>query len=94
MHIGVCTVYLSIPESQSLKDKRQVIKSLIDRIKNRFNVAVAEVDALDTQQRSVIGLVSISNSPQHLNQMLSRTIEFIENMHLAVLLDYEMDLSY
>ncbi|MAT74614.1 hypothetical protein CMK14_05605 [Candidatus Poribacteria bacterium] len=94
MHIGVCTVYLSIPESQSLKDKRQVIKSLIDRIKNRFNVAVAEVDALDTHQRSVIGLVSISNSPQHLNQMLSRTIEFIENMHLAVLLDYEMDLSY
>ena len=88
MHIGVCTVYLSIPESQSLKDKRQVIKSLIDRIKNRFNVAVAEVDALD------IGLVSISNNPQHLNQMLSRTIEFIENMHLAVLLDYEMDLSY
>ena len=77
-----------------MKDKRQVVKSLIDRVKSRFNVAVAEVDALDVHQRSVIGLVSISNSSQHLNQMLSRTIEFIENMHLAILLDYEMDLSY
>jgi len=94
MHIGVCTVYLSVPESQSLKDKRQVIRSLIDQIKNRFNIAVAEVGELDMHQRSVVGLVSISNNSRHLNQMLSRVIKFIESIRLAVLTDYEIDLNY
>ncbi len=94
MHIGVCTVYLSVPESQSLKDKRQVIRSLIDQIKKRFNIAVAEVGELDMHQRSVVGFVSISNNSRHLNQMLSRVIKFIESMRLAVLTDYEIDLNY
>jgi uncharacterized protein YlxP (DUF503 family) len=94
MHIGVCTIYLSIPESQSLKDKRQVVRSLIGQIKNRFNIAVAEVGELDVHQRSVVGFVSISNNPRHLNQMLSGVVKFIENMHLAILTDYEIDLNY
>ena len=92
--IGVCTAYLLIPESQSLKDKRRVVKSLLAKLGNRFNIAVSEIGDLDTPKRSVIGIVSISNDSRHLNQMLSKVVEFIEKMNLAILVDYEIDLSY
>ena len=94
MRIGVCTAYLLIPESQSLKDKRRVVKSLIAQLGNRFNIAVSEVGDLNTPKRSVIGIVSISNDSRHLNQMLSKVVRYIEKMHLATLIDYEIDLSY
>ncbi len=54
MHIGVCKIKLYLPESQSLKDKRRVLKSLIARLKNRFNVAIAEVEAQDIHQSAVL----------------------------------------
>ena len=94
MRVGVCTAYLLIPESQSLKDKRRVVKSLLAKLGNRFNIAVSEIGDLDTPKRSVIGIVSISNDSRHLNQMLSKVVEFIEKMNLAILVDYEIDLSY
>lgn len=94
MRVGVCTAYLLIPESQSLKDKRRVVKSLLAKLGNRFNIAVSEIGDLDTPKRSVIGIVSISNDSRHLNQMLSKVVGFIEEMNLAILVDYEIDLSY
>ena len=94
MRVGVCTAYLLIPESQSLKDKRRVVKSLLAKLGNRFNIAVSEIGDLDTPKRSVIGIVSISNDSRHLNQMLSKVVGFIEKKNLAVLVDYEIDLSY
>jgi len=94
MRVGVCTAYLLIPESQSLKDKRRVVKSLLAKLGNRFNIAVSEIGDLDTPKRSVIGIVSISNDSRHLNQMLSKVVGFIEKKNLAILVDYEIDLSY
>ena len=94
MRVGVCTAYLLIPESQSLKDKRRVVKSLLAKLGSRFNIAVSEIGDLDTPKRSVIGIVSISNDSRHLNQMLSKVVGFIEKMNLAILVDYEIDLSY
>ena len=94
MRVGVCTAYLLIPESQSLKDKRRVVESLLAKLGNRFNIAVSEIGDLDTPKRSVIGIVSISNDSRHLNQMLSKVVGFIEKMNLAILVDYEIDLSY
>ena len=92
MHIGVCTIGLTIPDSHSLKQKRQVVKSITDRLKNRFNVAVAEVDALDVHQRVVLGVVSVSNDTKHLNRVLSYVINFIEDTLLAELTDYEIEI--
>ena len=94
MRVGVCTAYLLIPESQSLKDKRRVVKSLLAKLGNRFNIAVSEIGDLDTPKRSVIGIVSISNDSRHLNQILSKVVGFIEKKNLAILIDYEIDLSY
>ena len=61
MPIGLLTLEIHIPDAHSLKDKRQVLRSLKDRLRARFNVAVAELDRQDTWQRSLVGVVSLSN---------------------------------
>jgi uncharacterized protein len=92
MHIGVCKIWLTISESHSLKQKRQVVKSIINRTKNRFNIAIAEIDALDAHQQAVLGVVSISNDVRHVNRILSHVVNFIEEMYLAELTDYEVEM--
>lgn len=94
MHIGVCKIKLYIPESQSLKEKRRVLKSLIARLKNKFNISVAEVDALDIHQSAVIGVVSVSNDAKFVNQILSQCVKFIDSNSSVVLIDYETDFFY
>ena len=94
MHIGVCKIWLHIPESHSLKTKRRVIKSLIARLKNRFNIAVAEVDALDVHQSAVLAAVSVSNDTAYLNSLISRVINFIETNAGAELVDYETEFFF
>ncbi len=70
MPIGLLTLELYLPESHSLKDKRQVVRSLKDRLRARFNVAVAELEGQDSWQRAVIGVVGISGSRPHLEESL------------------------
>jgi uncharacterized protein YlxP (DUF503 family) len=94
MHIGVCKIRLRIPDSQSLKAKRRVIKSLVDRLKNRFNIAVAEVEALDAHQFAVLATVSVSNDVAHLNKLISHVITFVEKNVDAELVDYETEFFF
>lgn len=94
MHIGVCKLHLRIPESRSLKAKRRVVKSLIARLKNRFNVAVAEVEALDAHQSAGLAAVAVSNDAAHLNGLLARVVSFIETHPDAELVDYETEFFF
>ena len=94
MHVGVCTINLRILESRSLKDKRRVIKSVIDRVKNRFNVSISEVGQQNAYQSAVIGVVSVSGDQHHLNKVLSHVVTFVEKMHLVELVDYKIELAY
>ena len=94
MHIGVCKIQLRIPESQSLKAKRRVIKSLVNRLKNRFNVAVAEVEALDAHQFAVLAAVSVSNDAAHLHKIISHVITFVETNVDAEVVDYETEFFF
>ena len=71
MPIGLLTLEIYIPEAHSLKDKRQVLRSLKDRLRGKFNVAVAELDGQDSWQRSVVGVVSLSNNAGHVEQSLA-----------------------
>ncbi|MCX5729024.1 MAG: DUF503 domain-containing protein [Nitrospirae bacterium] len=63
--VGLCTVELFIPESQSLKDKRQVLLSLKDRLREKFNLSVAEVDGQDLWQKAVLGLACVANEGRY-----------------------------
>ena len=77
----------------SLKGKRQVLKSITSRVRNKFNVAVAEVDDNDVWQRATIGICCVSNSGRHTNQVLSRVVDFITNSRFDVeILDYEIEI--
>ncbi len=94
MVVGVCRFTLRLPESSSLKDKRQVVKSLTTRLRNKFNVAVAEVEDNETWQIATIGMTCVSNDARHAREMLDRAIEFVERTRLdAELLDSEIEVS-
>ncbi len=82
MHVGVCRLTLHLPEVSSLKEKRQIVRSLSDRLRNRFNVAVAEVEGADMRQRLTLGLCCVSNDRGHADSMLSRLIDFVEESRL------------
>lgn len=86
-----CHIELHILESNSLKDKRRVLKSIKDRIRNAFNVAVAEVDGGDLWQSASIGVVTVSNQVRHANEVLSKVINFIERDLRIELVDYDME---
>ncbi|MCL6630623.1 MAG: DUF503 domain-containing protein, partial [Armatimonadetes bacterium] len=68
---------LLIPESNSLKDKRQVVKSLLDGIRNKFNVSAAEIDALDIWRRTVIGVACVSNDKSFANSVLNKVLDSV-----------------
>ncbi len=93
MNVGVCKVHLRLPENASLKGKRQVLKSITSRIRNKFDVAVAEVDDNDVWQQATIGICCVSNNNRHTNQVLSRVVDFITNSRFDVeILDYEIEI--
>jgi uncharacterized protein YlxP (DUF503 family) len=93
MTVGLCRVQLHLPENQSLKGKRRVIKSLISRIHNRFNVSVAEIDDHDRWQMATLGISCVSTSGQHAHQVLSNVVGFIRRERLdAELVDYEIEI--
>ena len=77
MHVSVCQIELRLPENHSLKGKRQVIKSIITRLQNKFNISVAEVDNQDLWQLSTIGVACVSNHRRHAGEILSNVVKFI-----------------
>ena len=93
MNVGVCKISLRIPENSSLKGKRQVVKSITSRVKNKFNVAVAEVDDHDLWQLATIGVCYISNNKRHTNEVLSKVVDFVVSSRFEVeMLDYEIEI--
>ena len=93
MHVGIARLELLIPENGSLKDKRMVVRSVAQRVRNRFNVAVAEVGTQDIWEVATLGIVCVSDDPRHSNEMLSKVLAFIESERLdAELGDVQMEL--
>lgn len=92
MVIGICQLDLRIPENHSLKGKRHIIQKLINRVRNRFNVAISEVGDNDLWQRAQIGICTVGNDRRHINSSLDKVIDFIENMNLVEMVDTEMEI--
>jgi len=78
--VGLCTVELFIPGSQSLKDKRQVLLSLKDRLREKFNLSIAEVDGQDLWQKAVLGLACVANERRYVNQVCDQALNLIRNV--------------
>ncbi|MGE3537279.1 MAG: DUF503 domain-containing protein [Candidatus Tectimicrobiota bacterium] len=92
MIVGACTIELYLREAHSLKEKRQVVKSIVTRVKNNFNVAIAEVDYHDKWQRAVLGVSVVSTDQAHANGILSKVVNFVESMYVAEVIDYDIEL--
>lgn len=92
MIIGSCIVEIMIYEANSLKDKRQVIKSLIGKLKSRFNVSVAEVGLNDKWRHGLIGFACVTNDTVHANKMISNVINFIEKDTRVEIIDTEIEI--
>ena len=93
MNIGVCKINLRLPENSSLKGKRQVLKSVTTRLRNKFNVSVAEVDNHDLWQLATIGICCVSNDSRYTNEVLSKVVDFVINSRFEVeILDYEIEI--
>jgi len=85
---------LSIDEVFSLKEKRHIVKSIIERLKSRYNASVAEVDLNDTWKNAVIGVTCVSNEAGHVDSMMNKIVDFVENDGRAYLFNYSTEKIY
>jgi hypothetical protein len=93
MNVGVCRIKLCLPENQSLKGKRRVLKSITTQVSSRYNISVAEVDNQDLWQLATLGICYISNNQRHTNEVLCKVVDFIVGGRFEVeILDYEIEI--
>ncbi len=93
MIVGTAVIQLCIADGCSLKDKRRVVKSIIARLRNKFNIAIAEVDNHDIWQTATLGMVCVSNDSAYAHGLLTKAITWIERQRLdAELEGYEIEL--
>ena len=76
--IGFCSLELYIPEANSLKDKRSVLKSMLEGIRQRFNVSASEVENMDIWRRATVGIACVSNSQTFVDQVLNKIVDWVE----------------
>jgi len=95
MNTCVCKIKLHLPESQSLKEKRHIIKPIITRLRTQYNVSVAEVDDQDLWQIATIGLSCVSNSHHHVDEMMTNVLAFItDNYPNAEIIEQEIEVFH
>ena len=89
MRLGSLRVVLHIPQSRSLKSKRQIVRAIKDRLKNKFNISVAEIDDNDLWQRATLGIAVVASDGVFIDQVLSQVENFISSNPEVVVVDLE-----
>ena len=92
LHIGVLQFTLEIPYAESLKDKRNVIKALKDRLRRSFNVSIAEIDDLDDCKVATLGAVVAGGEVPHLNSMLDHLLNTLQDWRDGTLADHQLEI--
>jgi uncharacterized protein YlxP (DUF503 family) len=93
MVVGVCQVELLFHENFSLKGKRQILRSIIERARKRFNISIAEVEDHDLWQKGIVGIVAVGNDRKVVNSILDQVMNFIEGTHLADVADAQIEIA-
>jgi hypothetical protein len=89
--VGVCTLDLIIPEANSLKDKRSVLKSMLEGMRNKFHVSAAEVEHMDLWRRATVGIACVSNSQQFVDQVLNKVVDWVESNPRVNITDVQLE---
>lgn len=92
MFIGVLELHLLINDARSLKEKRRVLQMMVDRIRNKFNASVAEVNGQNLWQRSVVGVCILGTDKRFVNCSLSKVVELVNHFPPVSLLDYDLEI--
>lgn len=92
MVVGICCLDLRISENNSLKGKRRILKSMIERVTKKFNVSMAEVGDHDIWQSSQIGFCMVGNDKRFVNSALDKIINFIDAMNTAEIIESDIEI--
>ena len=93
MIIGIGTIYLRANWVHSLKEKRMIVKSITAKVRNKFNVSIAEVENQDIHQSIVLGIASVSNDSRYANSVIQNVLDYIESNTEAVVEDITMEIN-
>lgn len=94
MVVGLCRVVLALPWNDSLKGKRSVVKSILERARVRFHVAAAEVADLDVHRRATLGFAVVSNDVRHAQSVLDKLVSFVASATQATLVDQSRSIEH
>lgn len=92
MVVGVCCLRLALHEVFSLKEKRSILKKIIERVRNKFPVSIAEVGDNDVWQSAKIGFSIVGNDRAYVNSFMDKVIDYIESLYLAEIIDQQMEI--
>ena len=92
MQVGLLQLRILVPDAMSLKDKRRAVKSLKDRIGNKFNVSVAEIGLLDSRRHCELGIAMVSNDSNFAESCLSKIVELVRSTVKVDLIDYSIEI--
>ena len=92
MFVGVLQVDLHLDKSRTLKEKRQVVRSALDRVRANFNVSAAEVDSLDLMQRAGVGFAAVSNDADHVRGLLQQVLRHLGRHPAARVIDHQLEI--
>ena len=92
MVVGTLRIELILSDNHSLKGKRKVVRSMVDKVKAKFNVAIAEVGSNDKWQKIELGVSAVGNDRRHINSSLNNVLLFVESLYLAQIVDSDMEI--
>src|SRR5919199_494188 len=93
MVVGVLRLGLVIPAARSLKEKRHALRRIVDRVRARYNVSIAEVGDNDIWQRAVVGVTAVANDHSFVNEVLDKVVRDVEMLGVADLVSREMEIE-
>ncbi|MBN1847332.1 MAG: DUF503 domain-containing protein [Deltaproteobacteria bacterium] len=92
MVVGTLHVTFHLHDNRSLKGKRKIVKSMVDKVKHRFNVAIAEIGSNDKWQKIELGISTIGNDRRHVDSSLMNVLDFLESLYLAEMVDSKTEI--
>ena len=92
MVVGSLKVEFHLSDNRSLKGKRKVVRSMVDKVKSRFNVSVAEVGSNDSWQKIELGISAVGNDRRHIDSSLNHILTFLDSLYLAQIIHTEMEI--
>jgi len=92
MVVGVSQIDIFLPENQSLKDKRQAVKRIVEKTKTTFNISIMEVDQTNLWQRARIGFSVVGVKKEHVNVSIEHIVEYIESLYIGTIIDTKTEI--